>query len=97
MTIDGCTNDIHFRGKLSVIDWKTSYKPRPHLKDMYDGPTQAVAYAGAVNSDCRYPFVVSGHVFSGLSLFGFVCMFVYVLIVFCDSPLNQVCVCMFIM
>ena len=46
------------RGKLSVIDWKTSHKPRPNLKDMYDGPTQLVAYAGAINSDKQYPFKV---------------------------------------
>jgi genome maintenance exonuclease 1 len=47
-----------YRGKLSVIDWKTSHKPRPNLKDMYDGPTQLVAYAGAINSDKQYPFKV---------------------------------------
>ena len=77
VTIDGCTNN-HFRGKLSVIDWKTSYKPRPHLKDMYDGPTQAVAYAGAVNSDCRYPFVVSCHVFPYRLVLIWVCLYVCV-------------------
>ena len=47
------------RGILSLIDWKTSSKPRPLLKDMYDGPIQVAAYIGALNQDGRYPFIVS--------------------------------------
>ena len=44
---------------MCVIDWKTSHKPRPNLKDIYDYPLQTVAYAGAINDDKNYLFNVS--------------------------------------
>jgi len=47
------------RGEVCLIDWKTSQKPKKQLKDLYDYPEQAVAYAGAINSDKNYPFNVS--------------------------------------
>ena len=47
------------RGEVCLIDWKTSRKPRKQLKDLFDYPEQAVAYAGAINSDKNYPFNVS--------------------------------------
>lgn len=47
-----------YKGKLSVIDWKTSAKHKSNLKDCYSYPQQIVAYAGAVNFDENYPFQV---------------------------------------
>ncbi|XP_062510669.1 mitochondrial genome maintenance exonuclease 1-like [Corticium candelabrum] len=47
-----------YRDHLCLIDWKTSDKPRRTLRDCYDFPIQAVAYAGAVNVDKSYPFKV---------------------------------------
>ena len=49
------------RGVWCAIDWKTSRRPRPKLRDMYDGPLQVCAYIGAVNQDQRYPVKVSGY------------------------------------
>ena len=39
------------RGELCLIDWKTSRKQKPTLKDCFDYPLQVVAYAGAVNQN----------------------------------------------
>ena len=50
---------LSLRGELCVIDWKTSTKPKPHLKDLHDYPLQAVAYAGAINNDTTFNFKVS--------------------------------------
>ena len=47
------------RGVWCAIDWKTSRRPRPKLRDMYDGPLQVCAYMGAINQDQRYPVKVS--------------------------------------
>ena len=47
-----------YKGKLSVIDWKTSAKHKTNLKDCYSYPQQVAAYAGAVNFDDNYPFQV---------------------------------------
>ena len=44
---------------MCVIDWKTSHKQRPKLKDIHDYPLQTIAYAGAINDDKNYPFNVS--------------------------------------
>ena len=49
------------RGVWCAIDWKTSRRPRPKLRDMYDGPLQVCAYIGAINQDQRYPVKVSGY------------------------------------
>ncbi|XP_061164308.1 mitochondrial genome maintenance exonuclease 1-like [Saccostrea echinata] len=38
-----------YRGSPCVIDWKTSSKPKPTLRDTYDYPLQMVAYLGALN------------------------------------------------
>lgn len=48
-----------YRDEVCVIDWKTSLKPRPTLKDIHDYPLQSIAYAGAINDDNNYPFNVS--------------------------------------
>ena len=48
-----------YRGVWCAIDWKTSRRPRPKLRDMYDGPLQVCAYMGAINQDQRYPVKVS--------------------------------------
>ncbi len=48
-----------YRGALSVIDWKTSSKPKPTLSDCFTYPLQAAAYAGAINQDPHYPSQVS--------------------------------------
>ncbi|KAI8505655.1 mitochondrial DNA repair [Branchiostoma belcheri] len=47
-----------YRGQWCLVDWKTSKRLKPTLKQCYDIPLQATAYMGALNYDDNYSFQV---------------------------------------
>ncbi|XP_045850741.1 mitochondrial genome maintenance exonuclease 1-like [Meles meles] len=47
-----------YQGKLCVIDWKTSEKLKPYIRNTFDNTLQVVAYVDAINNDANYSFQV---------------------------------------
>ena len=48
-----------YQDKLVVIEWKTSERLKPTLRDVYDNPLQAVAYQGAINYSDKHSFQIN--------------------------------------
>lgn len=44
----------YYKNELCLIDWKTSEKSKPGMRDLFDLPVQISAYIGAFLSDPRY-------------------------------------------
>ncbi|KAG8180754.1 hypothetical protein JTE90_026228 [Oedothorax gibbosus] len=48
-----------YRGRLVVVDWKTSKKSKSSLSSTFDNPLQIAAYVGALNFDSRLQYLVN--------------------------------------
>jgi hypothetical protein len=52
---------IYYKGNLCLVDWKTSDKDKPNLKDLYENPIQLSAYLGAFFNDPNHQELRSKH------------------------------------
>ena len=51
---------IFRRGRIVVIEWKTSDRKKSTINSTFDYPLQMCAYLGALNADARYTIQANG-------------------------------------
>jgi mitochondrial genome maintenance exonuclease 1 len=56
----------YYDDRLVLIDWKSSLKSKPSIRDLYDWPKQLVAYLGAYMYDPAYAKLRKKHKLEGM-------------------------------